>query len=436
VTSIDEAAPATAAEAAPPSGWTRLRNGRFNVAPLRHREFRLLFLGQTVSVFGDAFYAIALPWLVYQMGGGAPQLGLVVAVYGVCRLATTPLGGILADRVGAWRVMMVSDLGRLVLGIILSVVAFTHTGGFVLIGVIGAFIGLLAGLFLPASLAITPTLLPDDDLPAGNALNGTAIDLSSLAGPAIAGLAVAVVAVGVAFAIDAATFAVSAACLAMIGAAARRRAASTGDRPHGGIPAPSGFLQLVRRSDLLRAILLVTTVANLTVGGMIRIGLPVLAKTTLAAGSTGLGVLLAAFSAGCLAGGVGMAFLTRLRRPGLVAMISGLGMGVSVIAVPLAGLAVAVAALFLAGVTSTVTNVLVFTLVQRNTPGHLLGKVMGAITFCGLGLFPVSVAAAGLFVDRFGVVTVFVATGVLLLAAFVIGLTRPALRRPVTSASS
>lgn len=407
------------------------RRRRFDIAPLRHREYRLLFTGQTISTFGDAFFAIALPWLVYQIGGGAPQLGTVVAVYGICRLAATPLGGILSDRIGAWLVMMAADFGRLLLGVALAVVAATGHGGVIVICVLGGLIGLFAGLFLPASLSIAPTLLPADDLHAGNALSRTGIDGASLIGPAVAGIAVAALDVGVAFAIDAATFAVSAACLATIGAAARRRP-QRGGRSATARDRSIGFGHLLRHSELLRAILLVTTVANLTVGGMIRIGLPVLARTTLSAGSIGFGGLLAAFSAGSILGGLVIAGLGSIPRPGVVAMLSGLGMGAAIVAVPYAGLIGAVVALFIAGATSTVTNVLVFTLVQRTTPSHLLGKVMGAIMFAGLGLFPLSVAAAGVFVDRFGVVTVFAATGVLLILAFITGLTRPALRQPVT----
>jgi MFS family permease len=422
---LDSAVPHPAAEPEPGiKGKPKL-----SIAPLRHREYRLLFLGQTISIFGDAFYAIALPWLVYQQGGGAPQLGTVVAIYGVCRLGTTPLGGIFADRIGAWRVMMFSDLGRLLLGVALAVVAGSGRGGLPVICVLGAFIGLFAGLFTPASLAITPTLLPAEELHAGNALSSAAIDGASLVGPAIAGLAVATLNIGVAFAIDAATFAVSAGCLAAIGAAARSGRAQAGRvKPE---LESIGFWQLVRSSALLRAILLVTTVANLTVGGMIRIGLPALARTTLSAGSTGYGGLLSSFSAGCLAGGLVIAVLSSLRRPGVAAMVSGLGMGVSVIALPYAGLAGALIALFLAGATSTITNVLVFTLLQRNTPSHLLGKVMSAVTFCGLGLFPVSVAIVGVFVSHYGVVDVFVVTGVLLILAFLTGLTRPALRQRI-----
>src|SRR5690606_25649584 len=96
-------------------GRARRFRPQLSLAPLRSRGYRLLFAAESTSVFGDAFHAVAVPWLVYQLGGGARELGLMVAAYGLCRLATTPLGGILSDRIGPWQVMLVSDLSRMLL---------------------------------------------------------------------------------------------------------------------------------------------------------------------------------------------------------------------------------------------------------------------------------------------------------------------------------
>jgi hypothetical protein len=399
---------------------------RLSVAPLRHRGYRLLFAGQTVSVFGDAFGAVALPWLVYRLGGGARQLGLVVAVYGLCRLATTPLGGMLADRLGAWRVMMVSDAGRLLLSGGLAAVAFTGTGGTGALAALAGGTGLLAGLFLPAAYAITPSLLPDDELAAGNALSGTAAYAAGLVGPALAGGLIVLFSPGVAVAVDAATFAVSALCLATIGRTVRPTTTTTATKARG---ARGGLWEVLVGSRLLQGFLVVTAVANLTVGGMVRVGLPALAGGTLRAGPEGFGTLLAAFSAGCLAGGLLTALLTGLGRRGATAMGSGLVMAVAVALAPFGGLAGAAVALFVAGATSTGTNILVITLIQQEVPRALLGRMMGVLTFVGLGLFPVSVAVAGLVTARWGAAAIFVVTGALLAAGFLTGLSQRAIRQ-------
>jgi predicted MFS family arabinose efflux permease len=420
-----------------------------SLAPLRSRNYRLLFIAESISVFGDAFHAVALPFLVYQLGGGARELGLTVAGYGICRLATTPLGGILSDRIGPWRVMLVSDLSRMVFTVGIVAVAVSGRGNFLVVAVLAAGTGLGAGLFQPAAYAITPRLLPADQLQAGNALHTIASFATGMIGPGVAGLVVAVLSPSVAFGVDAVTFAASAVCLAAMSDVGRRAGQITGgsdgsdrksDSPaaadrtagtEGAAPpdsAATGFWQLLRESALLRTVLIVTAAANLTVGGMLRVGLPSLSSVDLAAGAGGFGGLLAAFTGGSLAGGLFSAALTGLRRRGATAMLSGMVMAVAVTLVPFGGYVGAAVALAVAGIASTVTNVLVITLVQQNTAPHLLGRVMSAIVFAGLGLFPLSTVVAGLVVDSSGSTAVFLATGVTLLLAFAFGFSRRELR--------
>ncbi|WP_431912948.1 MFS transporter [Micromonospora carbonacea] len=407
---------------------TPRRRLRLSLAPLRSRDYRLLFVAESVSVFGDAFHAVALPFLVYQVGGGARELGLLVAGYGLCRLATTPLGGILADRVGPWQVMLASDLLRLAATVPIAVAAVAGDPGLVLIGVLVAVAGLGAGLFQPAAYAITPRLLPAEQLQAGNALHSAAGFAAGLVGPGVAGLVVVLLSPGVAFGVDALTFAVSAACLAVIGAH-HRRAAPAAAPPAAGAPPPRlTFWRLLRGSPLLRTVLVVTAAANLTVGGMVRVGLPSLASADLAAGAEGFGGLLAAFTGGSLAGGFFTAGLTGLRRRGVTAMLAGLVLAGAVALVPFTGYVGALVALAVAGVASTVTNVLVITVVQQHTAPHLLGRVMSAILLAALGLFPLSGAAAGLVVDAYGSPVLFLATAATLGAAFGFGLSRRVLR--------
>jgi hypothetical protein len=397
------------------------------LAPLATRGFRYLVAAEAVSEFGNAFTLVALPWLVYELGGDAGGLGLVVAAFGVGRLATTPLGGLCTDRFGAWRVMLVSDVGRAVLTAALVVLAVVGGGSGAVwaVGVLAAGVGLFAGLFQPAAWAITPSLLPAEQLAAGMSLNSTVTFAAGLAGPGVAGLLVVAADPAAGLAVDAVTFVVAAACLAVIGRESRRAPAAAGDAAG----APGGFRALLRGPGLLRDVLLVTVVANLTIGGLLRVCLPELAREDLAAGAVGLGGLLAAFTAGCLAGGLVAAGASGLRRRGATAMVSGLVMAAGVLAVPFVGLWGAVVALFVAGAASTVTNVFVVTVVQLGTPEELLGRVMAAILFCGLGLFPVSVALTGFVVESWGPTVVLVTTAGLLAAAFLFGLSR----REITS---
>jgi MFS family permease len=430
----------SAPSAPPPSLRARFRP-RLTVAPLRVRPFRFLVLGQAISEFGNAFQVVALPLLIFARGGAAAQVGVVVSAFGFGRLITTPVAGILVDRYGAVRIMAFSDLGRMLLAVGLTAVAATGWGGTAAIAMIAGPVGLLAGLFMPAEWAVMPGLLPAEDLAAGNALNTTITYAAGLVGPSIAGLVVGFADPSVAFGVDAATFAVSALTLLAIArlrlttASAKKTKqakAKASGRADGAVDhsadEPRGLLGLLRGSPLLRAILVVTIVANLTMGGLNRVALPALATKGFGGGARGLGVMLAAFAAGSMIGGLFAAGFASVRSRGRAAMLSGLVLAVCVTLTPLAGLAGAAVLLVLAGAAATVTNVLVVTTVQKGTPPHLLGRTMSAIMFSGVSLFPVSVAVVGFLVDAYGSESFFYITGASLVTAFCFGLTRKAIR--------
>jgi MFS family permease len=136
-------------------------------APLRVRNFRLLFGGQMLSTIGDMFYAVALPWLMLSSGRSPQDLGTVLAAYGVTRVATVLLGGWLSDRLGPRLVMLLSDaLRALLMGLLVVLVASGQTAVLPLAAV-SAPLGAFTGLFLPAYYAILPAVLSEEDLPAG-----------------------------------------------------------------------------------------------------------------------------------------------------------------------------------------------------------------------------------------------------------------------------
>ena len=192
--------------------WRSLGSG-----PLAVRSFRLLAGGQFASTIGDFCYAVALPWLVLSNHGSPILLGIVLACYGVPRTVLIPVGGVLADKVGPRTLMLAADTARCVLVAGLALLAARHTVSLAALGPIAALIGAGEGLFIPASFAIMPSLLDEERLAAGNALSTAAMQVGSLLGPALGGALVAATrASTAAFAVDAATFGVSALTLLLI----------------------------------------------------------------------------------------------------------------------------------------------------------------------------------------------------------------------------
>lgn len=409
--------------------------------PLRLRNFRLLIAGQMVSTIGDMFYAVALPWFVLSSGGTPRDLGIVLAAYGIPRAGFVLLGGALSDRLQPRRLMLLADIARALLvgGLAAIVLLDMHT--LWILCAIAAPLGAFEGLFIPASMAMLPSIMTDDDLQAGNAINMATIQISTLAGPSVGGLVVAAVRSGIAFVIDAGTFIVSAIALAAMrgkrapkGATAVAEAAPLEDAIAATPEAPAAneprtFWALLRQSRLLQTGLAVSIVANLAFGGLVEVALPDLAHGPLHAGATGFGLMLSTFGAGALVGTLIGATMGRLPHRAVFALLCGLIQGVLVAVTPftggLTGAAITMAAW---GLFNSMSNVILITLLQQKLPKALMGRIMGAFGFANFGLYPISVAVGGVVVDRLGPEILFVFTGALLFLAILYGLFQPELR--------
>jgi len=420
------------------TGYTQAVQGqgdffRTLLAPLKVRDFRLLFGGQMISTLGDMFYAVALPWLMLSSGRTAQELGMVLAAYGVPRVAALLVGGILSDRIGPRWVMLLADGARAALvGILAVLVMGGYTGVWQLCAVtipLGAF----TGLFLPAYYAMLPEALSDEQLQAGNALNSSSIQLAILVGSAGAGIVVSRLQPAAALAVDALTFVVSAATLAMMRVGRKGHAAQDRESVGNGAaqsiaPANSAFApditfwQLARSWRLFQVAFVVLIVGNLTFYGLFEVALPTLAYSILAAGASGYGWLVAAFGGGALIGGLAAGGLGRLRHRGIVMLSLIMALACWYTFMPFAGGLMGAALLIgLAGLTNGLLTVLAFTIVQQQAPRHLLGRIMAVFMVASLGLYPFSVALAGFVTVHFGPVVFFPLSASLMLLAAAFG---------------
>jgi MFS family permease len=418
------------------------RRAARGLAPLRHRSFRLLVAGQLASNIGDAFYAVALPWYVLAQHGGALLLGTVLFAYGVPRTAALVVGGRISDKWRPWTVMMASDALRAIAVTVLAVAAGTgHPRALVLVPI--AFVlGVGEGVFLPASESIVPSLLPDDDLQAGNSLAEGGMEFAALVGPVIGGAVVAVLGPTPAFAVDAASFVISAMTLARM-LVVRRHAPVPGSTPaddagqtakapvpvttapaDSGAPAPT-VRGLLRSEEVLRIFLLVNIAANLGIGGLDEVALPSLAHGPLHASARGFGVLIAALGAGALVGALAAGQVGRARRPAIVGSAAFLAAAICAAAVPyLGGIVGAIAALGAFGALNGFGNVVMLTVFQRWAPPELLGRLTGLVLLAAFGTFPISAALGALLVHDFGPAPFFPLSSGFIVLVFAFALSR------------
>jgi MFS family permease len=399
-----------------PPGYEGLdRGGGFSrvrlLAPLAHRDYRLLAGGMSVSLVGDGLFLVALAWQVYALSGAPSALGAVGIAMTVPTITCLLIGGAVSDRHDRRRVMLTADAVR---GLLLALLAgLSVAGALTLAALIGVAVlyGAATAFFDPAADALVPELLPGDLLAQANSLDQLIRPVAlRLAGPAVGGLAVGLLGPGWAFAADAATFAVSAATLLAMappGRLARGAARSVA----GEIGAGLGY---VRRHAWLWATLLSAAVAYLLFMGPTEVLVPFIVFKRLHAGAGDLGLIFGAGGLGSLlcalvVGQVGLPRRT-ITFIYVVWTLATLGVAGYGLARGLGGLMAASVAF---NVFETAGTIAWATAKQRHVPPALLGRVSSLDWLISIGLLPVSYGLAGPVSGMLGLRTTLVGAGVL-----------------------
>ncbi|KNX37602.1 MFS transporter [Luteipulveratus halotolerans] len=383
----------------------------------RHHDFRWLAVGQGLSWFGDGFMPVALAVGLLAHGGSASDLGVVLAIGMGARLVCTLIGGVWADRLAPQRIMVVADLVRMAAAAGLA--TLFASGQWTVWAVAGLVaLAMAAGsFFTPAFTALKPTLVPPDERQASNGMLTILKTGAQLAGPTVAGAVVALWGAPVGFAVNAASFIVSAVCVVRV-RARPERAVRTGFASE-----LAGGLTAIRSRPWLRAGIVGASLYHLG-NGVVLVLIPVLAMRELG-GAHAVGLVESAAGLGGLLGGL-FAMRVRVRRPLLLAwpMLTVLPLGLLTYVWPtlllpvLAGTVVGfVALMFL--------EVLWETTVQAHVAADQLARVASWDVLASFVMLPLGNTLAGPLADRFGAgPTMAVACGWMVLAALSPLLTR------------
>lgn len=359
-----------------------------SLAVLRQRDFRLLFGAQAVSVFGDRMVAVALAFAVLELDGSASDVGLVLAARTLPLVACLLVGGVVADRMSPRAVMVAADLVRLASQGALAALLILGAPELWVVAVLAGVTGAGTGFFSPASTGLLPAVVAPERLQEANGLRATAMAAGEIAGPLLAGVLVAATSPGWALAVDAATFAVSAALLARLRLPVRLPRTATsflGDLRDG--------WQAFRALTWVWTFVAFAASGNMFWGAWSVLG-PVVADRDLG-GAAAWGGILAAMGVGALAGGV-LAIRTRPRRPLITATLA-----FTVMAAPLALLAaeapvpLVASAAALAGGGMFLGNAVWEATLQRHVPGESLSRVSAYDWFGSLAFQPVGMAIWG-----------------------------------------
>jgi MFS family permease len=380
------------------------------LAPLRSRDYRLLASSMGLSLFAQGLWTVALVWQVVDLGGGPAALSLVTALQAVGMLASTLLGGALADRVPQRRILLgVALLQTTATGL----VALLSLAGALALGPLAAASlagGLAMGLYYPAYSALVPAVVPPAELLAANGLEGVVRPaLAMAAGPAAGGLLVAAFSPGAALLATALTTAAAAACVAALPTLPVRR--DDGDRPGLLADVREGVRYMVRTPWLL-ATLVFASLMVLVIIGPFEVLVPFAVRDRAGGGPAEHAWVLAAFGIG---GAVGSAVVASLRLPRRYLTVMNLMWGAGCVPLVVFGwtseLWVMIAAAGVLGAAFEAGTVIWGTLLQRRVPPALLGRVSSLDFFVSMAFMPLSMALAGPVSGAIGLTGTFLLAG-------------------------
>ena len=393
-----------------------------DVSPLRaSREYRLLFAGQFVSAFGSAISFVVLPWQTYQLTKSSFAVGMLGVAEFVPMFVMAFVGGALADYLDRRRLVLLTELGLAACcGVLVANSLLSQPRVWVLF-LVAALFAAFNGLHRPAIEALTPRLVPPEQIPAVAALNSLRYGFNFIVGPAIAGVIAASLGAAVAYTIDAATFMISLVTLLLMRPVPAPPAA---DRPS--LKTVAEGLRYARgRQELLGTYLIDL---NAMFFGMPMALFPAIAESF---GGASVGLFYAMPAVGAFATSLTSGWTERINRHGLAVTIAAAVWGLGIIGFGLASnLWLALSCLALAGAADMVSGLFRMTIWNQTIPDHLRGRLAGVEMISYLTGPYLGNAEAGLVASLFGLRTSVVSGGVMcVLGSGVVALLLPAFVR-------
>jgi len=398
------------------------------------RDFRLLFAGTTTSLLGDQFTLIATPWLTLQLTGDPLALGIVLALEGFPRVLFMLLGGAVTDRISPRMVMLVSDFIRLALTGLMALAIFTGSVQMWMVYAFALGFGLVAGFAVPAGNSIVPMLVAEEDLQAGNSIIMGSSQLIQFVGPTIAGILIgnystSSLGIGLAFTVDALSFAVSAVCLWVM-RGGRNLEAANGNQKESVWASILVGVKYLWNDQPLRTLFLILAAVNFFFTGPLLVGIPVLADQYLPEGAVAFGLLMSAFAGGSLVGILLAGILPRPKGKGmsafLILLLVSFGVSLGFFGF-IRSTWLDFALMLLLGAGNGYVAILMFTWMQTNTPKDMLGRMMSMVMLAGNGLVPISQAISGAVI-KWNLEALFVSAGALIMLVALWAAMQPGLK--------
>ena len=385
---------------------------------LGHRNFRLFFSGQMVSLIGTWMQSIAQSWLVYRLTKSPLLLGLVGFSGQIPVLLFAPLGGLFADRYSRHRTVIATQTASMVLAFILAALTLLGHVRVWEIMVLASLLGVVNAFDIPARQAFIIEMVVPEDLINAIALNSAMFNGARILGPAIAGITVAAIGEGWCFFSNAVSYVAVIVGLLLMTVTPRQRL----QRRASGLESILEGFRFAAHTGPFRAVLLLLGVVRLT-GMPYAVLMPIFADRILHSGARGLGLLMGSTGVGALSATMVMAARREVHGLGRWILYASTGFGASLILFSFSrSLALSIALLLPAGFCMLIQMASSNTLIQTMVPDALRGRVMSVYSMMFMGMAPFGALLAGAFAHRGGApLTVAMGGGVCILGSLAFG---------------
>ena len=379
--------------------------------PLRNPNYRLWLIGGTISLLGDQFYLVALPWLVLQQTGSAVVMGAIMMAGAIPRALLMLMGGAVSDRMSARKIMIATAMARTICVTVIAVLVWLRVLRTWELYALAVAFGVADAFAVPAQTAYMPSLLKREQLVAARSVSQSTAQMTTIVGPVPAGFMIKTLGVAWAFFADAISF------LFIIGALWK-------------LPDPAKS-QTARKAMLhsivegiayvgkdvpLRSLMLLVTILNFCIAGPVSIGLAYLSKTRFGSPAE-YGIAISAVAAGSLLGAL-LAGVWKIRQRGMMILLVSLALGVCLGSIGLLGKVWSIASVLLVmGAAAGIVNIHIGAWVMQRIDVAVRGRVASVLMLASYGITPISLAVAGFLVAWSLKLMFLLAGGLMVLAA-------------------
>jgi MFS family permease len=360
--------------------------------PLRNPYYRLWLVGGTISLLGDQFYLVALPWLVLQQTGSAVAMGAIMMTGAIPPALLMLMGGAVSDRMSARKIMMATATARTICVTVIGVLVWLRILRTWELYALAFAFGVADAFAVPAQTAYMPSLLKREQLVAASSVSQSTAQMTTIVGPVPAGFVIKTLGVAWAFFVDAISF------LFIIGALWKLP-----DPPKSQIARKAMLhsivegIAYVEKDVPLRSLTLLVTILNFCTAGPVSIGLAYMTKTRFGS-PAGYGIVISAAAAGSLLGAL-LAGVWKIRQRGVMILLVALALGVCLGSIGLLGKVWSIASvLLIMGAAAGMVNIHIGAWIMQRIDVAVRGRVASVLMLASFGITPISLAVAGFLV--------------------------------------